>query len=171
MKFVFNFVSSYCFSFLFRKSIPVFKRRIIIINLLNLGILFLNRKTSSQIGFDIYLPASPRVLTLLSLQTLHLQEAEILPFKIHMLIPHSFSLNQLSLKYVCFLLFLPTFHQCSAIVISYCAKLKSNQIRTRSQNNEKQTSRLKIYKQKKPKPHTFIEPLQIQRHFNSFEYP
>ena len=108
MKFVFNFVSFYCFSFLFRKSIPGFKKRIvIIINVLNPGILFLNRKTRSQIGFNIYLPASSRVLSLLPLHILHLKEVEVLPFKIHMLISHSFSLSQLSLKYVCFLLFLP----------------------------------------------------------------
>ena len=107
MKFVFDLVSFYCFSFLFRKIIPGFKRRIIIINLLNPGICFLNRKTRLQIGFHIYLHASPRVLSLLPLCTLLLKEVEALSFKIHMLISHSFLLSQLSLKYVCFMLFLP----------------------------------------------------------------
>ena len=107
MKFVFNYVSFYCFSFLFRKSIPGFKRRIIIINILNPEILFLNRKARSPIGFNIYLPASPGVLSLIPLDILHLKEVDVLSFKIHMLISQSFSMSQLSLKYVCFLLFLP----------------------------------------------------------------
>ena len=152
MKFVFNLVSFYCFSFLFRKSIPGFKRRIIIINLLNPGILFLNRKTSSNsifniyvnLGqFNIYLPAFPRVLSLLPLHTLHLKEVEVLPFKIHMLISNSFSLSQLSLK--CLFFAFSSRHFISVIIIiiiiiiiSYSSERKSNQIRTRSQNNEKQ---------------------------------
>ena len=105
MKFVFNLVLFYCFSFLFRKGIPGFKRRIIIINILNPGILFLNRKARSPIGFNIYLPASPGVLSLIPLDALHLKKVDVLSFKIHMLMSQSFSMSQLSLKYVCFLLF------------------------------------------------------------------
>ena len=135
MKFVFNLVSVHRFSFFhLGKVFQYLKKELFLLISLNPEIHFFNRKNRYvQLGSHIYLPDSSRVISLFLLDTLHLKEVKVLPFKIQILMPNFFSLSQVSLRYVCFLLFLPDISLVIVLIkiISYYTK---NSIQ--SENNQ-----------------------------------